>query len=610
MYRKVDEYGNVKRTSYAPGTYIVEPNPKRVHTSDVVRILVKPVVNGLKVKLPEFPARETLFDNLERPTGYQAITPTPRTIAGVQTLSAETITQGATLEKLLVDAPDKTNVRFWTRYDTWTDGTRIATIRAALTTGPVNLVPQEVNAAMISRWDWAVWFLKNMTTNRLVKKYPQTATKLLTLFFTSANAADVAQGTVGTGAVVVPTWGYDEFTIVRTACQQLGITSDPEQYGFAPPFKVLPTEFNAKTASILIFLTAHSTDPMPAVIATYRGNPLNFGQVKMAITGGQYQVDMRARIIERIPAAVAPVPAPGPVPGPVTRPVTPPGPVPGPGARPVTPVPVPPGPPGPLTRPVNPVPGPPGPPGPTTPTRPPRTTPTAPTTPLAPIPVTTNASGDFYEWEDQLEQFLVHNNGLRPYAERVALRATDPIFMRRLLFESRKTPEMYYQLAGGNAVLHMRAKFSQVNGHTATQSMVMIGMVETLVGSQDEQPGIGNRLDSRRNQPLSGADARALAQTDIPNLNKWINVIRDQYDANLTDDFNAMMTALHAPPPAYPAPTASPGRTLPSTPPRTPPPTRTPTRSPGTPPPGASILGRLGSLFGRNPASPVPSRRP
>lgn len=310
MFRKVEQDGQIKFTNHSPGDYTVEQNPKRQNLPDVKRMVVSPVVNGLKVKLRTPPERTTKFDIVERPQGYQARTPTPRTLTDLRPMvQVSDMLQSARLDKLTIDAPDKSNTIFWREYNDWTDNTRIQVILQAIAlAGQINLVPIEINPSAISRWDWAVWFLSAMISHRMIKKYRQTSVQLLRLFFTSANAMDVAQMTAFSGPHVLRGWVFDEFSIVKQACFQLELPRDPESYGFPAPYIVLPQEFMNKMLEILLYLTANAHTDRPDYVSSYNGTLLNFSEVKTLMTQPTKQLNMKTRQIEENPRGPAPTP--------------------------------------------------------------------------------------------------------------------------------------------------------------------------------------------------------------------------------------------------------------------------------------------------------------
>lgn len=488
MFKKIDEYGNIIRTPYAPGTYFVEPNPRRKHIPDFKRVVVLPVVNGLKVKLPRVPDRQATFDIVDRPIGYQAMTPTPRKVSDIAPIAqVSQMLQSARIEKLLIDAPDKTATRFWSVYNTWTDGQRLRVLHEAIDTiGHVSLVPIEINSLTIAKWDWAVWYLSTMVTNRLIKKYQQTVFTLLKLFFTKAKAEDVANYTRGTATPtnIVTGWAFDEFTIVRTACEQLEVPSDPELYGFPPPYKVGPQEFKDKTSDILLYLTANSSQPMAEHIAMHQGTPLNFDEVKKLMAQSVYQVDMKTRIIEDYVAPVAPEPEAGEEAGGEEAPP--------------------------------PVRG--------TPVRPARGGPAA--------------SPDMYPWERQLEERMIANGEIPVYRDRQPMIGADPLRMPGGLFEVRKRPHIYAQHAGLDAVLYMRRKMMDVNDINTNQRKLNRIIINTLHGS--------TMLNPTDKFPLTTGAADAIIEADDQDvLDNWKQIILNRHDPEGVSVMDTLITALN-----------------------------------------------------------------
>jgi hypothetical protein len=302
MFRKFEQNGRIKITHHVPGDFFVEANPKRQKIPDFKRTIVNPVVNGLKAKITKPPARVVKFDLVERPSGYQAMTPTPRMLTDIAPMvEVSQMLQAARIEKLQIDAPDKANTRFWTEYNVWADGTRLLVLGQAIAAaGQVNLVPIEINPLSISKWDWAVWFLSAMVKNKLIKKYQQTAVQLLKLFFETAQAADVAQMTPGT-TNATQGWVFDEFSIIKMACQQLELPRDPEPYGFNAPYKVYTQEFANKTVDILLYLTANAVPAQVDKISSYNGTLLDFHEVKRYMVNPMYRLDLKFKLIEDNP---------------------------------------------------------------------------------------------------------------------------------------------------------------------------------------------------------------------------------------------------------------------------------------------------------------------
>lgn len=500
MFRKVEQDGRIKITHHVPGDYAIEPNPKRQKIPDFKRIIVNPVVNGLKVNIVKAPARVVKFDIVERPIGYQSMTPTPRTLTNISPMvQVSEMLQAARIEKLQIEAPDKANVDFWATYQNWIPGMRIQYLMQAIDDGggQVNLVPIEINPLSISKWDWAVWFLSTMVTQRLIKKYQQTTVQLLKLFFENAQAEDVAQMTPGT-VNAVPGWLFDEFSIVKRSCQQLELPREPEPYGFEAPFKVLPQEFANKMLQILLYLTANATSSQVEHISSFDNAPLNFMQVKEMMKDPRYRLDMQTRQVEinpSPPAAVASA-APGPT-----------------GATPFRM--------GPDARSFN--------------------------TPA--FERRTGAPKDFYEWEGNLADYILNGNEQwgDDYESRKQRRETvdgaDEAWFTTLFF-ARLDPFEYADAVGRDGLLSLRNTMQSAFGKTgsASQDTLKLVITEVLHGAQDFPPitQVGGPWQPLPKSMIADRIQR-LTGTETSNLLAWMRIINNRFDPTGTSAYDRLM---------------------------------------------------------------------
>lgn len=514
MFKKVEQNGQIKFTNHSPGDYFVEPNPKRQKLPDFKRIIVKAVVDGLKVKIQPSPARVVKFDLVERPQGYQAIAPFPRKLTSMApVVQASQMLQAARLEKLQIDAPEKTNTAFWRVYDTWTNKTRIAVLNEAIRAGAViNLVPIEINPLTISKWDWAVWFLGAMVTSKLIKKYQQTTFILLKLFFDTAEADAVAQMTHGLGPTLVRGWKFDEFSIVRRACQQLELPRQPEQYGYEAPYMVYPREFPDKAVSILLYLTANSDHDLPGHICSYKGTLLDFTQVKNLMREPTKKLNMLLRIIEDHTPAVEPGYDEGDEPGyddgegdegdwdPEDMPAL---------------------------EEVNVEPKAEGEPkGEPDPDRPAADHPD-PHDPLLGVkPIEQEADADFYPWEIMLENRMSRiTMWAGDYGDREETRTRHLNTWYEDLFHLRIDPQAYHGWVGQSGVRRMARKIMRVHQESAkhTEASLQEAVVQTLHGSRRQDPSIqtGNYhpLTTRRVQQIRKEAAY------IEAIKEWVEIL-------------------------------------------------------------------------------------
>ena len=503
MFRKVEQNGRIKITHHVPGDYAIEPNPKRQKIPDFKRIIVNPVVNGLKVNIVKAPDRVVKFDIVERPIGYQSMTPTPRTLTNIAPMvQVSQMLQAARIEKLQIEAPDKANVDFWKTYNEWAPGMRIPTLSQAIDDGgQVNLVPIEINPLSISKWDWAVWFLSTMVTNRLIKKYQQTTVQLLKLFFENAQFGDVAQMTAGT-VNVVPGWVFDEFSIVKKACQQLELPREPEPYGFEAPFKVLPQEFANKMLEILLYLTANAISSRVEHISSYNTAPLNFTEVKTMMQDTRYRLDMKTRQIEDNPnpTTAAASASPGPT-----------------GATPL------------------------------------RMGPNARMWDTPGFDRRTGAPRDFYAWESPLAEiyFKLRQDWPDDYEARNEMRENvDQGYdlWYATLFELRNHPVDYFEAVGRDGILSMRDKMKTTFQALQRDSVEMMHLTIalTLHGSQDSPP---LAVTGQVWQPLSVSYLKRklskMTRSDYNHFLVWINVFKNIFDENGTSGYDRMMQAIN-----------------------------------------------------------------
>jgi hypothetical protein len=485
MFRKFEQNGRIKITHHVPGDFFVEANPKRQKIPDFKRTIVNPVVNGLKAKITKPPARVVKFDLVERPSGYQAMTPTPRKLTDLAPVVAVSqMLQAARIEKLQIDAPDKANTRFWNVYNTWAEGARIHTLSQAINEGgQVNLVPIEINPLSISKWDWAVWFLSAMVRNKLIKKYQQTAVQLLKLFFETAQSGDVAQMTPGTKNVIRG-WVFDEFSIVKMACQQLELPRDPEPYGFDAPYKVYAQEFTSKKLEILLYLTANAVPTEVDKISSFEAMLLDFSEVREAMLNPDLRLDLKTRQIERTPrgaGASADSSAPPSPRGPRPLPATwedgwAAGETPG------------------------------------TPARPDR-----------------EADADFYYWEAGLQDELTRQLGewSGDYGGRQQKREEQGDYdWFELLFANRVDMVQYYELVGRSGILAMRKRILQVHGNSgrATSFSIYFAIVQTLAGNEDTPPSIAQR----NYQPYNSTKLGELYQDNKLYIDQWVKSLRGE----------------------------------------------------------------------------------
>lgn len=500
MFRKVEQNGRIKITHHIPGDYAIEPNPKRQKIPDFKRIIVNPVVNGLKVNIVKAPERVVKFDIVERPIGYQSMTPTPRTLTNMSPMvQVSEMLQAARIEKLQIEAPDKANVDFWKTYQNWTPGLRIPTLMQAIDDGggQVNLVPIEINPLSISKWDWAVWFLSTMVTQRLIKKYQQTTVQLLKLFFETAQTEDVAQMTVGT-VNVVPGWVFDEFSIVKRSCQQLDLPREPEPYGFEAPFKVLPQEFANKMLQILLYLTANAISSQVEYISSYNSTPLKFTEVKTMMQNPLYRLDILTRQIEDNPNPTAAVASASP------------------GTTGETPF---------------------------------RMGPNAKSFATPAFERRTGAPKDFYEWEGDLADLILQDNDQwdNDYESRKLHReqadGADLNWFTTLFF-ARMDPFEYAAAVGREGLLSMRAQIQSAFGKTGSTAPETLKLViaEVLHGAQDFLPitEVGAAWQPLPKTMLVNRLER-LNGPELSNLLAWIRIVNNRFDPTGNSQYDRLM---------------------------------------------------------------------